>query len=343
MTARLPRSLKQRLELAGVPTPLEQAAVPRDWFVPQDIVLERDRLCWRPSRPSSEFPGFRYAYTKRSPGPGLLEQFVSLGDAADEDILRYARHWGVLVICEHGLPASHSEHCRPMSLSMRSEYAFWEPLESWRFFARQGKRILELAASTCNGQSMERAFTEDVLARPPSPRRSGGPRRAVRRRERAVRLDRSLYILHERKNIYELWLGDLSRVAPAEVGKGRDRQLDTLTRQRAFVSYAVNCWLNWGRARPQLDWQGPTPTIELTTGGMLPMYADRLSGALALQLAYAVASAEGVATCFACGRFYTPTRRPAAGRRSFCPACGLRAAWRTSKRIARGRFGPNQV
>ena len=222
-------------------------------------------------------------------------------------------------------------------------YAFWEPLESWRFFARQGKRILELAAATYNGQTMERAFTEDVLARPPSTGRSGRRRRAERRRERAVRLDRSLYVLHERKNIYELWLGDLSRVAPAEVGKGRDRQLDTLTRQRAFVSYAVNCWLNWGRARPQLDWQGPTPTIELTTGGMLPMYADRLSGALALQLAYAVASAEGVATCFACGRFYTPTRRPAAGRRSFCRGCGLRAAWRTSKRIARGRFGPNQV
>jgi hypothetical protein len=101
---------------------------------------------------------------------------------------------------------------------------------------------------------------------------------------------------------------------------------ETLTRQRAFVSYAVNCWLNWGRARPQIDWDGPTPTIELTTGGILPMYADRLSGALGLQLAYAVASSEGVATCFACGRFYTPARRPAAGRRSFCPACGLRPA-----------------
>jgi predicted RNA-binding Zn-ribbon protein involved in translation (DUF1610 family) len=75
----------------------------------------------------------------------------------------------------------------------------------------------------------------------------------------------------------------------------------------------------------------------------MPMYADRLSGALALQLAFAVASSEGVTTCFACGRFYTPSRRPAAGRRSFCPDCGLRAAWRTSKRVTRGALREKQA
>ena len=86
--ARLPRQLKEHLELAGVPTPLEQAAVPKEWFVPTDIALRRDRVCWRPTTPSPEFPGFTYAYAKRTPGPGLLEQFVALGDAPDEDILR---------------------------------------------------------------------------------------------------------------------------------------------------------------------------------------------------------------------------------------------------------------
>src|SRR3984893_6199071 len=128
--ARLPRSLKKRLELAGVPTPLEQAAVPKEWLVPEDIALRRDRLCWRSSKPWPEFPGFKYAYAKRTPGPGLLEQFVALSDASDEDILRYARHWGVLVICHHGLPASHSEECKPMTLSGRGRYVFWEPVEN---------------------------------------------------------------------------------------------------------------------------------------------------------------------------------------------------------------------
>jgi hypothetical protein len=275
---------------------------------------------------------------KRTPGPGLLEQFVGLSDASDEDILRYARHWGVLVICRHGLPASHSEHCRPMTLSGRGRYVFWEPLASWRYFARHAKRVLEIAAATYNGQVMESAVTAQLFPMPPPATRSGDAPVVRRRRDKTVRFDRSLYLLHERKNIFEHWFADIlesGSTGPASRPPGKTQ---TLTRQRAFVTYAVNCWLNWGRARPQIDWDGPTPTIELTTGGILPMYADRLSGALALQLAYAVASSEGVATCFACGRFYTPARRPAAGRRSFCPACGVRAAWRTSKRVTRGRF-----
>jgi hypothetical protein len=175
--------------------------------------------------------------------------------------------------------------------------------------------------------------------------KGAGARRPVsrRRRDEESRFDRSLYLLHERKNIFEHWFAEIPKPGPTALAVNRAGKAETLTRQRAFVSYAVNCWLNWGRARPQIDWDGPTPTIELTTGGILPMYADRLAGAIALQLAYAVASSEGVATCFACGRFYTPARRPAAGRRSFCPACGLRAAWRTSKRVARGTLRPNQT
>jgi len=335
--ARLSRTLRERLELAGVPTPLEQAAVPKEWCVPEDIELRDDRLWWRPSKPSPAFPGLTYAYAKRAPGPGLLEQFVALSDAPAEDILRYARHWGVLVICHHGLPASHSEHCRPMTRSGRGRYVFWEPIESWRYFARHAKGILEIAAATHNGQVIESAITERLFPMPPSTKRSGAHHPLVRRRrDEKVRLDRLLYVIHERKNIFEHWFADTIESGSMEFASHPPGKAKTLTRQRAFVSYAVNGWLNWGRARPQIDWDGPTPTIELTTGGILPMYADRLSGALALQLAYAVASSEGVATCFACGRFYTPLRRPAAGRRSFCQACGLRAAWRTSKRVTRG-------
>jgi hypothetical protein len=343
--ARLPRSLKRRLELAGVPTPLEQAAVPKDWFVPQDIVIRRDRVCWRPMAPVPEFPHFEYAYTKRTPGPGLLEQFVALGDAPDEDILRYARHWGVLVICGHGLPASHSEDCHPMHLRGRGRYLYWEPLASWRYLARHAHAVLEIAAATYNGQALDRDNIDRLLPMPPRTkrRRPGRPLLDILQNSKA-RPDGLLYGGHSRQTIIEhLFMDIRDGLMGREMGsmKGRSHEealAKTLSRQRLFVTHAVNCWLNWGRARPQIDWEGSTPTIELTTGGIWPMYADRLAGALALQLAYAVASSEGVATCFACGRFYTPTRRPAAGRRSFCPDCGLRAAWRTSKRVTRGRF-----
>jgi hypothetical protein len=329
-------SLNDRLALAGLRTPLELATVPTEWLVPQQLSVDRARLCWRPTRPSAGIPPVTYAYTKRAPGPGLLEQFVALGDATDDAILAYARQWGVLVICAHGLPASHSERCRPLALPRRHAYIFWEPLASWRFFARQARRILDIAAHTHNGEVVKSPIASQLLTMPPSPT-ARTPPAARPRREKPLRWERLLYPLHERKNIFEQWVAELMQPTPVE---GRPRgPWATLTFQRACVAYAVNQWLDWGRARPQVEWDGATPTIALTTGGLLPMYVDRLAGALALQLAYAVASTEGVATCFACGRFYTPTRRPAAGRRSFCPSCGVRAAWRTSKRIARGSFG----
>ena len=245
--ARLRRSLKKRLELAGVPTPLEQAAVPKEWLVPEDIALRRDRLCWRSSKPWPEFPGFKYAYAKRTPGPGLLEQFVALSDASDEDILRYARHWGVLVICRHGLPASHSEHCGPRTLPGRGRHVFWEPVESWRYFARHAKEILEMAAATYNGQVMDSAITDRLFPMPPEATRSRSARRLVRRRrDEKVRLDRSLYAFHERKNIFEHFVADLLVPGSLELASHLPGKAQTLTRQRAFVSYAVNLLVELG-------------------------------------------------------------------------------------------------
>jgi hypothetical protein len=64
--------------------------------------------------------------------------------------------------------------------------------------------------------------------------------------------------------------------------------------------------------------------------------SDGLLGALALQLAYVVASSEGVATCFACGRFYTwsATACPAADRFALTVACGQRGE-RRNERLGR--------
>lgn len=339
--ATLARNLKRSLELAGVPEPLEQATVPKEWLVPEVIELRGARVCWRPTKPAPTFLGYQQAYSKRAPGSGLLEQFVAVGDAPDEDIVRYARHWGVLAICTHGLPASHDPRCAPMELPSRHGLVFWEPVQSWRFFSRHAQAMLEIAVATQNAQVVESAAAQ-LLRRPPRPK--GGvapPRAASGRRNEPIDLAMLLEVLHDRKN-KNPWEHTFNVIEAHLLSKGRSsRKEHALVQQRALVTFAVNRWLDWGRVRPHVVWNGPTPTIELTAGGLLE--ADRLLGALALQLAYVVASSEGVATCFACGRFYTPRRRPAAGRRSFCPACGLRAAWRASKRATRGAFKQSRV
>ena len=81
----------------------------------------------------------------------MLNEFLTLQDADDEQIGAYARRWGILGVCHHGVPASHAAFAnaveRPCRL-LREEtdlYA-WEPLERWRYFSRQAGAILNLAA-----------------------------------------------------------------------------------------------------------------------------------------------------------------------------------------------------
>lgn len=61
-----------------------------------------------------------------------------------------------------------------------------------------------------------------------------------------------------------------------------------------------------------------------------------LPGALTIQLMSALVG-TALAFCKACGRAYVAERRPAADRNTFCPDCGIRAAWRESKRKIRAK------
>lgn len=67
------------------------------------------------------------------------------------------------------------------------------------------------------------------------------------------------------------------------------------------------------------------PALGSSRGGL------SLPGALTLQLMSAFAG-TAISLCTSCGRAYVPKRRPAAKRNRFCNDCGIRAAWRESKR-----------
>ena len=138
-------------ELAGLYSetgPLERLPPVGELMVPNDVELEGEWLCWG-------WRGDPLQWTTRRPGPHILSDFVRLADGDGPTIRAYARRWGILGICEHGLPSSHlgnengTPRCRPLS---RREDPAWrfdgrEPLERWRHFARQARAILDLAAS----------------------------------------------------------------------------------------------------------------------------------------------------------------------------------------------------
>ncbi len=292
------------LETGSVDRPLPAGA----WQVPNVIELdsERDRLVWTWS--------FADNYDLRDsvckPGPGMLDAFVRLAGASPERIRDFARHWGQLGICEHGLPHSHNPRVYPdpasthylFSMGLRSappaavdwgcgpmrcaeddhpydDYWFWEPLGPWRWFSGQARAVLNMIAAVQRGRDVE---PTDVHA----------------------------------AHAHYARLGHVPKSPDAT---------------RLLIANVVDEWLLLARVRPAIRWlDGPAATLTLGDG--------RLFGALGIALAMQAARTDGLAICSACGNAYTPPRRPRADQRNYCEPCrGAGAPQRDADRARRER------
>jgi hypothetical protein len=102
----------------------------------------------------------------------------------------------------------------------------------------------------------------------------------------------------------------------------------TAKHARLLVTRAVGSWLAYGDVRASFDWTRDAPQVQLEGNGTW--------GAIARQLAFAIARAERLAICAGCGARFTG--RVQTGRQSWCQACGKKAADRESKRRQRARL-----
>lgn len=104
-----------------------------------------------------------------------------------------------------------------------------------------------------------------------------------------------------------------------------------LAYERVNLASLLDDWMWIGGVRPGFAYEHDSGDlrVQLSPGGLL--------GALGVQLGFAAARSEALAMCSSCGRPYLPKRRPAAGRRSYCPDCGLKAARRDASRAHRSR------
>jgi len=133
----------------------EPAFIGSGWYPPKEVALEGDVLHFSP-----DLDRTRLLVPRR----GLLTSFVALQSAPAASVAAFARRWGRLFLCEHGLPESH--HMRvplakgpPMIYSPEPELPWeaipmgpqgWgdlEPLANWRFLAGRMAAILEAASS----------------------------------------------------------------------------------------------------------------------------------------------------------------------------------------------------
>lgn len=102
---------------------------------------------------------------------------------------------------------------------------------------------------------------------------------------------------------------------------------------KATVASEVSGWLQKFMVTMRMEWK-PRWQLEM-------YYQGRMLGAVALQLALAVADAESLFTCNGCGRPYirSKQRKPNAGQANFCSECAGR---RKPQREAEKRYRENR-
>ncbi len=139
------------LRRCGRPTRIQ----PFELLVPRDIRLERDRLVWTETYDRDpETDGYRHVPTS----PMAMDNFLKLSAATPQEILRYAKQWGPIGFCKHGLPASHMSRWGPDGTGRATcrEFGgpdgYWEPLKSWRLTSRRALALLNIGARLSTGE-----------------------------------------------------------------------------------------------------------------------------------------------------------------------------------------------
>jgi DNA-directed RNA polymerase subunit RPC12/RpoP len=243
----------------------------------------------------------------------LLTDFVSLADTDDERILAFARRWGMLNICEHGLPIYHPwigerrrYPCDWLDVD-GSRKVFWEPLAAWRRYAAEARALIKLSRRLHRGRLGELHDWQEV------PGVQGTAYWETWSEAGHVPEDSALLLIQDN------WAFTLD-----ETKLGRD-----VAFERRCLARSVEKWASDGGVKPILDWDGAKPRIELEGGGLF--------GALAVELLQAVGYPDTLAICDGCGKAFIPAMRPSTSRRNYCKDCGHRAAIRDAARRYRQR------
>jgi hypothetical protein len=102
----------------------------------------------------------------------VFTQFLQLADATPQAIRDFARQWGVLRLCKHGLPATHSHspngsvffgedtsyvferypYCRPLGAKPLDDNSGFEPVAGWIYYARMAKALVNVVAKLNNDE-----------------------------------------------------------------------------------------------------------------------------------------------------------------------------------------------
>ena len=95
----------------------------------------------------------------------------------------------------------------------------------------------------------------------------------------------------------------------------------------SFIAAWTQMWLRAFRVRPVILYDPRSKRFHARLRGR-----PGLGSALALQLMTLACQSKGIAICSSCARPFPPKRQPTPTRESYCPKCGIHAAWRDAQR-----------
>lgn len=239
----------------------------------------------------------------------LVLRFIELPEAPDDQILKMARLFGPLGLCEKdNAPMCHGHNgedvrgcesrrvetaqlgvvCPPRMESDRNpggRVIYSEPVEQWRVWARRARAALLLAEELRRGSPGKSEYWRDALGPTSKP--------PTNQRDAAVML----------AGLFELWrwAADLR----PKMGLGPDG----VTLRMWIVSF-------------------PSSMVRGEDGGLYETvgYLGGLFGAIGLHLLLSASAGAGVAQCDYCGHFYEPERFLRYDRRHYCRPCQKKGA-----------------
>ena len=232
------------------------------------------------------------------PGPGLLEEFVRLEGQPCQSFYKYARRRGVLGICKHDLPSTHSPRARisvsfprsPFGCSPRpvsrsagqstsvKDLEFWDPLAAWRRFSTEAGALLRLVEALQSEKSTDPSDWQALYRHDPFVRSTGRP--------------------------IPWWTPP--------------RPTDRF--ECELVASKINDWLEIGNVRPALVWLRDRQVV-FSGSGTQSRTGATLFGSLSIQLLMLATRTTGLAVCSGCGTPYVPKRRPRSDQRCYCHRC----------------------
>lgn len=138
-------------DLLDVEGNLERPVAGGGWWSPSVVTLDKSEKWLEWGDLPNERPPLMVI---RHPGTDMLEQFLRLSEASGSQVLRYARRWGVLMRCEHGLSfalvrAPRCDICLEhfSNLVTQGKPLLRESVGLWRRYAREFEGLLAISVA----------------------------------------------------------------------------------------------------------------------------------------------------------------------------------------------------